>query len=172
MTISQKDGVYNAIKAMLEEQSISFEDYQSEPLKLTTEQRKLVTSMLTAATIAGELTVKGKSHTYDDSAALNKYWNGTVGNWLSKDKRFNGNVQHQIKKPGSRAGQGDDMLKNLKALLVQVEAAGTPEQISEVQAEIAKRQAELQAAKAKKVEVNVDLIPESLRHLALVVNND
>ena len=165
MTISQKEGVYNAITAFLSENNIAFEDYQSEPLKLDTEARRTIVGMLVAATNAGELTVKGKTRSHDTDAALSKYWNQTVGNWLAKDKRFNGNVQHQIKKPGSRAGQGDAQLKNMKALLIQVEAAGTPEQIEAVKGEIAKRQAEIAAEKAQKVEVNFDLLPESLRDI-------
>src|SRR5665213_1962213 len=47
------------------------------------------------------------------------YVPGMVSNWIRKDLRLNGGEKYETKNPGSRAGQGDDQLKNLKALKAQ-----------------------------------------------------
>lgn len=160
--MNQKEATFNAIISVLEENGIAYEPTVA--VKLTTEQRRTVTEILVEGCMSGTVEMKAESRAKHDTPEKQyKYWNGTVGNWLSKDKRLNGGVDHKIKKPGSRAGQSDPQLRNLKALLVQVEAAGTEEQIAEVQAEIAKRMEAIAAEKAKKVEVNPDLIPEHLR---------
>lgn len=168
MKVSQKDAVFTVVMNYLDESGVQFEPFQEERLRLSKEQRSAVIGLMIEATIAGEVSVQGKTKTYDttcDNPELRKYWNGTLTNWLNKDRRFNGNVKHEIKNPGSRAGQGDATLKNLKNLLTQIEAIGDEEQVAAVQAEIDKRTAELAAQKAKKVEIDPNHIPEELRHL-------
>ena len=82
-----------------------------------------------------------------------------VSNWIRKDLRLNGGEKYETKNPGSRAGQGDDQLKNLKALKAQ-----HPEHATEIDVEIAKRVAELGLAKKKNtVTVDLDKIPAELR---------
>ena len=160
--MNQKEATFNAIVSVLEESGIKYEP--GVKVDLNTDQRKTVTNMLVAGCMEGHIDMKEASRAKHDTVEKQyKYWYGTVKNWLDKDTRLNGGVKHQIKKPGSRAGQSDPQLKNMKALLIQVEAAGTPEQIEAVKNEIAKRQAEIAAEKAKKVEVNIDLLPDDLK---------
>lgn len=158
--ISQKDGVYNAVVAFCEEAGIEFEDGMK--MEFSKDQRASIVGMLVAATEAGELEVKSAAA----RGNLSSYWNGTLSNWLRKDKRLNGNVKHVIKNPGSRAGSGDAELKELKKLLVQVTASGNEEHIQAVNEAIEVRKAQIQADKAQDVEVDFDKIPEALRHLA------
>ena len=99
---------------------------------------------------------------YDTEAKIKTYTNGLVSNWLRKDTRLNGGVKHQIKNPGSRAGSGDEVIKNLKRL---ASTLSNPEQLAAVQAEIDKRLAQLKAEKAKNVEIDMSLIPVDLQHL-------
>ena len=47
-------------------------------------------------------------------AKLKEYAISTLNNWFLKDPRLNGGVQHKIKNPGSRAGQGDKIVQNYK----------------------------------------------------------
>lgn len=155
---SQKDGVFNAVEAFMSENDRVLGD---DKVILSTDDRASVVDMLVAATEAGELERKsnktGSNH--------KEYWQGTLSNWLRKDPRLNGNVKYEAKNPGSRAGAGDGKLKNLKMLLKQVELTKCDESIVKVTEAIASRELELANERAKKLEVNADLIPEELQHL-------
>lgn len=102
------------------------------------------------------VTVKSSGGT--DDASLLKYIPGLVNNWVRKDLRLNGGVKYTAKNPGSRSGGGDEMIKNMKILLG---ATTDPEARLAIQAEIDKRMEELKP----KVTINVDALPEALRHL-------
>jgi len=94
-----------------------------------------------------------------DEVILRKYIPGLVNNWVRKDTRLNGGVKYVPLNPGSRTGTGDEALKNLKVLLTMVTDADAK---VAVQAEIDKR---IEALKPKAQEINLEMIPESLRHL-------
>lgn len=160
--LSQKDGVFNAIKSFCEEHGKHFEEGMK--CELETSERKAIIAMLVSATEQGELQVKSAKA----SADLPKYWEGTLSNWLRKDERLNGGVEYQPKNPGSRAGSGDEELKNLKLLLKQVEASGNEVGIEQVKQAIEERKAKIVEEKAAKLAVNTNAIPENLRHLVLV----
>lgn len=89
---------------------------------------------------------------------LLKYIPGLVNNWVRKDKRLNGGVKYETKNPGSRSGSGDESVKAMKQLL---SATTDPEARQQIQAAIDARLEELKP----KVEIKVDALPESLRHL-------
>jgi hypothetical protein len=155
--MSQKQSVFVAVCAVLGENDINRE------VKLTKEQRAEVIGMVTDSIVSGETEfsaeAKAKYPTKDD---VKGYVNGMVSNWLRKDLRLNGGTKYETKNPGSRAGSGDAVLKNLKALK---STLSDKDHIAAVDEEITKRQAELAEAKAKSVTINVDKIPEALRHL-------
>jgi hypothetical protein len=157
MSKSQKQSVFVAVCAVLNESDIN------RAVTLTKEQRAEVIGMVTDSIVAGETEfsaeAKAKYATRDD---VKGYVNGMVSNWLRKDLRLNGGSKYETKNPGSRAGSGDAVLKNLKALKSTLSDKAHIEAVDE---EIEKRQAELAEAKAKSVTINVDKIPEALRHL-------
>lgn len=159
--ISQKQAVYDAVVAFCDENNIKFEDGMK--MEFNKEQRATIVGMLVTFTEAGEVDVKSEKA----RANLANYWNGTLSNWLRKDLRLNGNVKHTIKNPGSRAGSGDDLLKNLKKLKAQVELKadyeGKTGHIAEIQAEIDKRMEAIAVEKAAKVEVDPSKLPEHLK---------
>lgn len=93
-----------------------------------------------------------------DDAALLKYIPGLVNNWVRKDKRLNGGTQYTAKNPGSRQGSGDEMVRNMKALLSTLE---DPDQKAEVQAAIELRLSQLKP----KPTVDVSKLPAALLHL-------
>jgi hypothetical protein len=155
---SQKQSVFVAVCSVLNLGA----DHKGQ-VELTKEQRKSVIEMVTESIMAGDTEfsaeAKAKYKTRED---VKGYVNGMVSNWLRKDIRLNDGKKYETKNPGSRAGSGDEVLKNLKAL------RGTltdPDHIEAVDQSIAERQAEIAAAKAKTVTINADLIPEALRHL-------
>lgn len=165
MKVNQKTGVYNAIVAFCAENDIPFEDGMSfEPTK---EQRATIVGMVAAGLEAHEIEMSDKAREkYTDLSKLKTYSNGLVSNWVRKDKRLNGGVKHVIKNPGSRAGSGDAILRELRKLR---KTLTDEAQIAVVDTEIEKRIEIVQAEKAKKVEINTDLLPEEL--LGLVSTN-
>lgn len=148
-TVSQGEAVFQAVSEVFD---------VSEKVPSTTEwtsaQKEKVHALVFQAFKTG-LTIH-KSN--PDDAALLKYIPGLVNNWVRKDKRLNGNTTYTAKNPGSRQGSGDEMVKNMRALL---STLSDPEQKAQVQAAIDDR---LKSLKPK-LTVDVSKIPESLRHL-------
>lgn len=156
--VNQKQGVYAAVVAFCEEHKIAFEDGMK--LELKKEQRATVVEMVTKAMSEGEIELSPEARAkHNTPQKIKTYCNGLVSNWLRKDKRLNGGEVYQIKNPGSRAGQGDEILKNLKLLHKQLD---DDEQKAAVQVEIDKRTEELQKEKIKNVAPDYSHIPAEL----------
>lgn len=129
----------------------------------TKEQRAKIVELVVADFKSNQAVLSDDARAkFDTDAKLKTYTSGLVSNWLRKDIRLNGGEKYEAKNPGSRAGQGDDMLKNLKALRSQLTDTS---HIAAVDEKIAEREAELAKTKAKTVTINVDAIPEDLRYL-------
>lgn len=152
---TQKESVFSATVSVLG-------DFGSEA-KPTSEQRKQIIELVAKDLFEGRADFSDESKAkYDTFEKVRGYTGGMVSNWLRKDTRLNGGEKHTIKNPGSRAGQGDEVLKNLKALKTQLSDAT---HIAAVDEKIAEREAELAQAKAKTVTIDVSKIPEELRYL-------
>jgi hypothetical protein len=157
MTISQKEAVFNAVCSVVGQDSFD------EAVSLTKEQRSEVINIVAEGLQQGEVNFSEQAQAkHDTFEKVQKYTNGLLTNWLNKDLRLNGNIPHQIKNPGSRAGSGDSVLRELRKLRSTITDA---QQQAAVDIEIDKRLAQIQAEKAKKVEIDMDLIPEELRAL-------
>ena len=150
--MSQGEAVFQAVSAVF--------NLENGPVPETTQwtraQKDQVHDSLLAMYKAG-MWMKSSGGT--DDVQLKKYIPGLVNNWVRKDTRLNGGNKYQPKRPGSRAGSGDEVLKNLRLLL---SVTTDPEAKDKVQAAIDARIAE--TAKPKQ-EVNIEMIPEHLRHL-------
>ena len=147
----QKDAVFAAVCQV--RGSTEF----SSAVELTKEERAAVQSSLVAGFQGGSIAYQGDA---TDATKLTSYVSGLVSNWLRKDKRLNGNIAYVAKNPGTRTGAGDESLKAMRTLLG---ATSDDSARQEIQVEIDKRISEL---KPKKV-INVDALPESLRHFAV-----
>ena len=144
---NQKTATYEAIASV-----IDFTD--GDVITLSKEQKAKVKDILVEGFTSGTIELK------NDQDDMGKYVNGLINNWLRKDKRLNGNTEYKSANPGSRAGQGDPQVKNLR-LLLKTDIDESAKQ--EVQGAIAARLAELKPA--KQVEIDVTAIPEEFRHL-------
>lgn len=154
---NQKTAVFNAVCSVLGQDSFD------ECISLTKEQRATVIEAVAEGFTSGEVEFSETAQAkYNTDAKVKTYTNGLVSNWLRKDTRLNGNVKHTIQNPGSRAGSGDKVIKELKKL---ASTLTDPAQSSAVQAEIDKRLATLKAEKAKNVEIDMSLIPADLQDL-------
>lgn len=158
MSLSQKEAVFAAVTSVFAQSSRTLTD--GETVTLSKDERANVTSIVCAGINSGDVAFSTEAAAkYDTAEKLKGYVSGMVGNWLTKDKRLNGGDKYTPANPGSRAGQGDEVMKNLKALRGTLTDA---DQISAVDSEIEKRKGEIASSKAKKVEVNFDAIPAEL----------
>ena len=165
--VNQKQGVYDAVVAFCEENNIHFEDGMK--CSFSKEGRAAIVGMVAAAMTAGEVQLSAEARAkHDTPQKIKTYCSGLVNNWLRKDTRLNGGDTYQIKNPGSRAGSGDEVLKNLKALQATLEG----ENKALVDAEIAKRVEELKQSKLSKIEINFDVIPDSLKEALGLINDE
>jgi len=165
--MNQKEATYNAIISTFENAGVSFEEGDIAKDLLTPEFRSEVRDTLFTQFRNGEISHKEEFVTkLNDDSELKKYIAGLLSNWIKKDTRLNGNVKFQIQNPGSRAGQGDDQVKALRLLIKQLTATGNTDGLAEAKEALVARQATLAANKAvKSSPINVDSIPEHLRHL-------
>lgn len=155
--LNQKTAVFNATCSVLEQESFD------SAVQATKEQRAAIIEIVTEGFANGEVELSPKAAAkYDTTAKLKGYTNGLVSNWHRKDLRLNGDIKHTIKNPGSRAGSGDAVVRELKKLRSTFTEQG---QIDAVDVEIEKRMAVIKAEKAKDVEIDMSLIPEDLQEL-------
>lgn len=156
---NQREATYNAIKSVL-----NFKDGDSIKESLSSDLKKQAKAILFEGFRSGSISSSEsfQKNTLNDDSKLGAYCNGLISNWVKKDKRMNGGTQYKIQNPGSRAGQGDETVKELRKLLKQV--ADTDAE-SEVQSALDARVAEVKAAKAPALTINSEAIPEHLRHL-------
>ena len=148
--MNQRNAVFAAVCAVLSQDSFS------EPVTLSKDQKTQVYSLLQAQFESGQIELRGDH----DSTWIKQYVPGLVNNWLRKDARLNGDTKYQAKNPGIRQGSGDQQLKAMKALL-----SVTTNEVDKatIQSAIEARKSELAAAKAKPIDI--EALPESLRHL-------
>ena len=161
--MNQREAVYTITHSILKEHGVTFEDGDNISSVMTDEYRKQIIEAIVTSFQSGKIDFKDTQANQEklgDVSKLRSYTSGLVSNWFRKDPRFNGNVKYEAKNPGSRAGQGDAQMKNLRLLKKQYE--GT-DKVKDIDAAIADRTAELRAAKAKKVEVDYTAIPEELK---------
>lgn len=161
MSFSQKEAVYAAVKAYLDDKGIAHDDGQL--VTLDKEGRKTVIEMISQAAMSGNMAFSTDAKAkYDTIEKVRDYSNGLLSNWLRKDTRLNGGSPYAAKNPGSRAGQGDATVKALRALKTQL---ADKTQIEVVDAELQKRLGELRASKTKQVQIDISKLPESVRNL-------
>ena len=154
--LSQKDGVFSAIQSLLKEHKIKFTNESK--LELTKDQKSIVYNLVSVGLHEGHIVLSdGARSKYNSVDKLRKeYVPGLVSNWIRKDKRLNGNVEHEIKNPGSRSGQGDDKVKQLKNILKHPKLS--PEQRKVVEQRLKERQDELK--KLKTPEINWEALKD------------
>lgn len=156
--LSQKAAVYAAVQSVFAQSGNLFTE--GTKISLSKEERATVTQIVSAGIASGDVAFSTDALSkYDTAEKLKSYVTGMVGNWLTKDVRLNGGDKYQPENPGSRAGQGDEVISNLRALRTTLTDAI---QLEAVDVAIEQRKLELTKAKIKKVEVNFDSIPQDL----------
>lgn len=165
--MSQSDSVVAATQEVLGE---SFKSGTPVLSYITKDQVKQIVDLVTNSILEGETDFSAQARSKHDSPAkVRSYVVGMVNNWHRKSKELNGGTTYVPQNPGSRQGSSDPQLKELKLLRKALaERNASPESLEKVDEAIQTRLAEIQPAPTlKKIEINLDLIPESLRELVL-----
>ena len=155
--LSQKEAVYKAVKSVFAEHEVDHEDFTK--AELSKDMREQVISIVTTGFERGEVELKSGQDN------IKSYTSGLVSNWLRKDKRLNGNTVYKPSNPGSRTGQQDPMVKNLRILLSTLPEGS--EAYEATKSRIETRVAEIKAEKAKanQKEVDFSAIPADIKAL-------
>lgn len=152
--MTQNEAVFQAVMAVFGNNG-KLDGAVPETGKWSDEQKKKVYGLVFNSFKSGEVEKRSGGQT---DADLNKYIPGLVNNHVRKDKRLNGGVDYEPKRPGIRSGSGDESVKAMRTLL---SMTTDPAAKAAIQAEIDKRLAEIKP----KVTIDIEKLPESLRHL-------
>ena len=155
--MKQSDAVFTAVCNITGQESFD------SPVELSKEQRQEIHETILEGFKSGTVNLSDDARKkYNTDSSISGYTSGLISNWLRKDKRLNGGVNYVPKNPGSRAGQGDPMIRELRKL--KKLHTGTEKEV-EIDGYINARLTELKVSKAKEININTDLIPEALRDL-------
>ena len=155
--MNQKEGVFQAVVGLVGDVDGA--------VQLDREQKRELISILAGQLEAGDIEVsEAKRAKCTEAKHWRDYASNILNNWTRKDTRLNGGERYVAKNPGSRAGSGDDQVRELRKLK---STMTNPDHIAKVDQAIAERIAELKAEKAKaSIEsIDLDMIPDHLKSL-------
>ena len=158
--MKQVDVVINVIKSFTSENNINFE-LSGSKVEFSDNQKNAMTDLLFASYQAGDLSISSEKA----AAAPKTYLKSMLNNHMRKDKRLNGNVDYKDIKGEGTTRVTDPQLKELKKLYAAVCLGNDAEVQEAVKIELDLRQSEVDAKKTKITAIDVNHIPESLRHL-------
>lgn len=161
---NQREATFEAITDVLSNSNVSFNSGTNVKSVLTSEHKKQVRQTLVNGFKSGtiEYTDEFAKTKLSSDTELSKYCSGLISNWIKKDSRLNGNVKYQISNKGTRVGNGDSQVKELRKLLKATAGTDAEQEVSEA---LNARLAQIKTSKTPKVDIDVEVIPENLRHL-------
>jgi hypothetical protein len=164
MSVSQREATFNAITIVISNNNVNFNHGQNVKSVLTSSMKKAVKDALIQQFKAGKVdcTEEFRRTKLSSDSELSKYCSGLISNWIKKDPRLNGNNQYQAVNKGTRIGQSDLQVKELRKLLKITVGTDAQDQVSQA---LSARLDELKAAKAPQISIDVTALPEHLRHL-------
>jgi hypothetical protein len=168
--MNQREAVYTATHSVLSDAGIDFEDFGDISDVMTQDLRGKIHTIVCELFSQGKVNFKdtvSNTEKMENETKLKSYVSGLISNWFRKDKRFNGNVVYQPKNPGSRTGQGDQVLKTLRALHKQyVDIDNTKADL--IKEQITVRLETIASERAKKTPIDLSVLsPELLEELDL-----
>jgi len=160
----QKQAVVNAILSVVKERT--GKDYKmAGEVRMkdifTKDDHNKVRAILIAGFESGDVSISDQARAKHQENGFVTYTNGLIKNWVKKNPDFNCGQKYTPENPGSRAGQGDETVRALRALLKTTE---DEEVRAEIQTALDKRLAEIKPK--SEVKINKEALPEHLRHLA------
>jgi hypothetical protein len=157
--MNQREATVNCILSILEERGVEYELNGPTAIAdvLTTDDKKKVREVLFVMFQQHKIDFRDQTR-LSDTKYMNDYISGLVNNWIRKAPEFNGGSKYQAANPGSRAGSGDEQIREMKKLLSTVT---DPEIRTVIQSHIDARMLEIKPAS---VSINLDAIPAELRN--------
>ena len=156
--MKQKQAVYLAVCKVLKRKEFDV------AVNLTKEQRSLVQAHVLRAFANDEVDFKESAKVkHNTEAKMSGYISGLISNWLRKDRELNGDITYEPKNKGSRAGQGDSQIRELRKLK-KIHNGSKKE--AEIQGYIDSRLSVIASAKAKDIMVDFSKLPKELQDLA------
>lgn len=126
---------------------------------LTKEDKQKVQVLLLAGFASDEIHMTEPAKRNNNTPAkMKSYVNGLINNWVRKNPEFNDGVGYVPKNKGSRTGQKDEQIKNLRLMKKTITDEET---LAEIDLAIADRLAIIKPESV--VKVNAEAIPEHLR---------
>ena len=162
--LNQRSACVNTLLAVLNERGVNYEVNGSTPIGdvLNPDDKSKTREILFTMFKQGQIEYKSSFQSkVDDDSELKKYISGLVNNWVRKAKELNCGNAYQPKNPGSRAGSQDQKVKEMRKLLSITTDHKARTMIEQA---INERVSELKAQR-NKVEIDVNNLPESLKHL-------
>ena len=159
--MKQREAVYKYVTEVL---GSEFEPGMNVYDSMNTERRAKVNEAICNDITAGEVDFSDSAkEKYDTPAKLKGYVSGLISNWIRKDKQLNGDQTYVPANPGSRTGQGDPQLRELRKLLKLHK--GTNDE-AKIQSFIDARVNTIKAERDMHISIDSDLLPEELQGLA------
>jgi hypothetical protein len=164
MSQNQREATYNAIVTVLSNSNVTFQSGSDVKSVLTSEHKKKVKEILMTGFKNGTIasTPDFISTKMSSDSELSKYCSGLISNWIKKDSRLNGNTKYQVVNKGLRAGSGDSQVKELRKLLKATSGTDAEQEVTEA---LNARLAQIKATKSPTSQIDIDSLPENLRHL-------
>jgi len=131
--------------------------FSADGMTHTDEAKEKMTDALVELHTKGEIAIK------NDQKNVRVYLKSMLNNTILKHPELNGGRKYEAERKGIRAGQGDDSVKAMRALLKTL-VEGT-DSYAKVQKALDNRIAELKASKVKHVEIDINALPAELRDL-------
>jgi hypothetical protein len=161
VTMNQRQATVNTILSVLNDRGVEYE--LNGPISmaetLNADDKTKIRSIMFTLFRAGKVDYRADFQAkVDDDKALKEYVSGLVNNWIRKAPEFNSDTTYKAKNPGSRQGSQDEQIKAMKGLLA---ITTDPEAKEAIEQAISDRQEALKPS----VTINIDALPESLRHL-------
>ena len=158
--VNQKQAVTNAVLAVKPDYQLNGEVILADVLN--SDDKKQARAILFEGFKAGEIamTEQAKVKYLHDDTALSKYVSGLLDNWIRKNTEFNNGQAYVTKNPGSRAGSGDEQVREMRKLL---KVTSDEQARALIQQAITERLAAIKPEST--VTINADALPEHLRHL-------
>jgi transposase-like protein len=158
--MKQSTATINTVLAVLSDRNYEYELNGSVNMSdvFTKEDKAKVCEILMAGFKADKIDMSEEAKVkYSEEAELKKYTNSLISNWVRKHKEFNGGAKYTP----SFTRDTDPQIKEMRKLLNS--GALDEKGVSAVEAAIESRKAEIKPEKV--TEIDVDLLPEHLRHL-------
>ena len=147
MKVNQRTATVNTLLSVLNDRGVDYQLNGETPISevLTDSDKAKTREILFTQFRNGSIEYKESFQAkVNDDSELKKYISGLVNNWIRKAKELNSGQAYKTKNPGSRAGSGDEQVREMKKLL---QVTADEEAKAAIQAAIDERVAKLKAEK-------------------------